>query len=131
MVEGLAKKGHEAKLRDAVTILSAPDKNVDPRLRERLHDHFGSLTRAVVEVPYDASLVSGSGIDLARLAPATRDAWLDATAVIARGRMDGAERAYARRDGGACAVDAAADAMRRDIRHIRLLLPCIRATVSP
>lgn len=85
MVEGLAKKGHEAKLRNAVTILSAPDKNVDPRLRTRLFDHFGSLTRAVVEVPYDTSLVSGSGIGIDRLAPATREAWLGATATIADG----------------------------------------------
>lgn len=85
MVEGLAKKGHGDKLRQAVTILSAPDRTVDPTLRSRLFDHFGSLTRAVVEVPYDPALVSGSGIEMSRLAPATREAWLEATATIARG----------------------------------------------
>lgn len=85
MVEGLAKKGQEAKLRDAVTILSAPDKNVDAALRTRLFDHFGSLTRDVVEVPYDAALVSGSGISIAALSPVTREAWLMATATVANG----------------------------------------------
>ncbi|MEY2848419.1 MAG: hypothetical protein RI885_1084, partial [Actinomycetota bacterium] len=85
MVEGLSGRGHEAKLQSAVTVLSAPDKKVDPRLRGRLHDHFGSLTRAVVEVPYDRSLVSGSGIDMTRLAPATREAWLEVGATIAKG----------------------------------------------
>ena len=85
MVEGLAKKGQEAKLRDAVTLLSAPDKYVDASLRTRLVDHFGSLTRDVVEVPYDSALVSGGGISIKSLSPATRDAWLMATATIANG----------------------------------------------
>ena len=85
MVEGLARKGHEDKLRDAVTILSAPDKNTDARLRSRLLGHFGSLTRDVVEVPYDPALVSGAGISINTLAPATREAWLTATATIANG----------------------------------------------
>ncbi|MFP7833539.1 MinD/ParA family protein [Marisediminicola sp. LYQ134] len=83
MVEGLAQKGHEDKLRSAVTVLSSPEKTVDAHLRSRLHDHFGGLTRAVVEVPHDASLVSGGPIVIDALAPATREAWLHATATIA------------------------------------------------
>jgi MinD-like ATPase involved in chromosome partitioning or flagellar assembly len=85
MVEGLAGKGHEDKLRSAVTVLSSPEKSPDLRLRRRLHDHFGSLTRAVVEVPHDPSLVSGGTIVIDALSPATRNAWLYATAKIAEG----------------------------------------------
>ena len=85
MVEGLVRKGHEEKLRNAVTILSAPDKNVDAALRARLVAHFGSLTRDVVEVPYEPSLVSGGGISIEALSPSTRQAWLTATATIANG----------------------------------------------
>jgi len=85
MVEGLARKGHEEKLRSAVTVLSAPDRAVDDALRQRLNSHFGSLTRAVVEVPYDPALVTGAGITIGAIAPATREAWLNATARIAEG----------------------------------------------
>ena len=85
MVEGLANKGHKEKLSKAVTVLSAPEKTPDPQLLGRLHEHFGSLTRSVVEVPHDPSLVSGSAIVFDALAPATREAWLFVTATIAEG----------------------------------------------
>jgi len=77
--------GREEAVRNAVTILSAPDRRVDKDLRKRVRTHFGALTRAVVEVPYDASLVSGGPIDYDSLKPRTRDAWLRATAVVADG----------------------------------------------
>jgi hypothetical protein len=51
----------------------------------RLHRHFGALTRAVVDVPYDESLVQGGPIVHEDLAAATRTAWLYATAAIAEG----------------------------------------------
>lgn len=85
MVEGLAGKGHQEKLRNAVTVLSAPERTPDPQLRERLRSHFGSLTREVVEVPHDPALVSGGAIVIDDLSHATREAWLDVSAKIADG----------------------------------------------
>jgi len=70
---------------NAVTILSAPARTPDSGLSLRLHRHFGALTRAVVDVPYDESLVQGGPIVHEDLAPATRTAWLYATAAIAEG----------------------------------------------
>ena len=70
---------------NAVTILSAPARTPDAGLSPRLHRHFGALTRAVVDVPYDESLVQGGPIVHEDLAAATRTAWLYATAAIAEG----------------------------------------------
>jgi len=84
-LDALRAAGAGDAVRSAVTILSAPDPKVDRDLRKRLRSHFGALTRAVVEVPYDAALVSGGPIQYERLKPATRDAWLRATAVVADG----------------------------------------------
>lgn len=84
-LDALRAKGHEEAVRRAVTILSAPSPKVDKDLRTRLRGHFGALTRAVVEVPHDKALVSGGPIDYEALQPATRDAWLRATAIVADG----------------------------------------------
>jgi len=84
-LDALRATGHEDAVRRAVTVLSAPDRKVDKDLRKRLRSHFGALTRAVLEVPYDRSLVAGGPIDYEALAPATRDAWLHVTSVVADG----------------------------------------------
>lgn len=85
LVDGLHEKGHGDKVQSAVTVLASPAKTVDAQLNRRLHGHFASLTRAVVDVPHDAALVSGGTLDFTRLAPETREAWLMATATIADG----------------------------------------------
>jgi len=51
----------------------------------REHQHFGQLTRAVVDVPHDEALASGGPIDLAALSPASRRAWLHVAAVLVDG----------------------------------------------
>jgi MinD-like ATPase involved in chromosome partitioning or flagellar assembly len=84
-LDALRATGHEDAVRRAVTVLSAPDRKVDKDLRKRLRSHFGALTRAVLEVPYDRSLVAGGPIDYEALAPETRDAWLHVTSVVADG----------------------------------------------
>ena len=84
-LDALRATGHDDAVRQAVTILSAPDAKVDKDLRTRLRTHFGALTRAVVEVPHDAGLVAGGPIDYETLRPATRAAWLHAAAVVADG----------------------------------------------
>jgi MinD-like ATPase involved in chromosome partitioning or flagellar assembly len=85
LVDGLRAKGYGDTVERAVTILAAPGERPDPALAARLHDHFGQLTRAVVDVPYDPALVAGGTIEVHRLSPATRRAWVHATAAVAEG----------------------------------------------
>ncbi|NTW39692.1 MAG: cobalamin biosynthesis protein CobQ, partial [Cellulomonadaceae bacterium] len=84
-VDALRATGHEDAVRKAVTVLSAPAPGRDERLAARLHEHFGQLTRAVVDVPYDRSLVGGTPLDVDALARPTREAWLRVTAAVAEG----------------------------------------------
>ncbi|WP_166789820.1 MULTISPECIES: cobalamin biosynthesis protein CobQ [unclassified Cryobacterium] len=85
LIDGLRQKGHADKVAQAVTVLASPSKTADEQLSKRLHDHFRQLTRTVVDVPYDASLVGGGPLIIDALAPHTRAAWLQATAAIAEG----------------------------------------------
>ena len=85
MADGLRDKGHEDKVRNAVTLLAAPVGPPDRRLHERVRNHFQRLTRAVLDVPHDPALVSGGHLNVSTLQPATREAWLQATAAIADG----------------------------------------------
>ena len=84
-IDALRAAGYDDLLRSAVTVLSAPEPKVDKQLRERLHEHFGALTRAVLDVPHDKRLIHGGPIEFTTLAPATRAAWLDVTATVADG----------------------------------------------
>jgi MinD-like ATPase involved in chromosome partitioning or flagellar assembly len=85
LVDGLHEKGHAEKVRNAVTVLAAPSKVADVQLNRRLHGHFASLTRAVLDVPHDPALVDGGTLNFDALAPATREAWLQVTATVADG----------------------------------------------
>ncbi len=85
VADALNEKGFGDKVAQAVTILAAPTVRPDPALTARLQDHFGRLTRAVVQVPFDPALVSGGPIDISALSSASREAWLQATALIADG----------------------------------------------
>ncbi|MFC3999898.1 AAA family ATPase [Nocardiopsis sediminis] len=49
---------------------------------DRLEQHFASRCRAVVRVPWDSHLEEGAEVDLDRLAPATRDAYLQLAATV-------------------------------------------------
>jgi MinD-like ATPase involved in chromosome partitioning or flagellar assembly len=84
-IDALRSAGYDDLLRRAVTVLSAPEPKVDKQLRKRLHQHFGALTRAVLDVPHDKRLIHGGPIEYETLAPATRAAWLDVTATVADG----------------------------------------------
>ena len=85
LVDGLYEKGHEQKVREAVTVLASPSKVADAQLNRRLHGHFASLTRAVLDVPHDPALVDGGTLNYDALAPETREAWLQVTATVADG----------------------------------------------
>jgi MinD-like ATPase involved in chromosome partitioning or flagellar assembly len=81
MLDLLGEAGMGDMVSNAVTLLSCPSPNPTP-LIDDLAAHFAGRTRAVVVVPYDAALESGSHIEYPDLAPATRRAWLQAAAVM-------------------------------------------------
>jgi len=81
MLDLLDEAGMEEMVASAVTLLSCPTPNHTP-LIEDLAAHFAARTRAVVVVPYDPVLESGSQIEYSDLQPATRQAWLRAAAVM-------------------------------------------------
>ena len=85
MVDALRSAGRHHAVRNAVTVLSAASRNDDRGLADRLRQHFGQLTRAVVEIPHDDALVAGGPIDLAALSPASRRAWLRVAAAVVDG----------------------------------------------
>lgn len=85
LIDGLRARGLEHKVESAVTVLSAPAREPEEGLSRRLHDHFGRLTRAVLDVPHDPALVDGGTIEIEKLHPETREAWVHVTAAIADG----------------------------------------------
>lgn len=85
LIDGLRSRGMEHKIEHAVTVLSAPARDPEVGLSRRLHDHFGRLTRAVLDVPHDPTLVEGGTIEIDNLHPETREAWVHVTAAIADG----------------------------------------------
>ena len=85
LVDGLREKGFDEKVSTAVTVLSSTAEAPDPQLARRLRGHFGSLTRAVLEVPHDPALVDGGAITFELLSRRTREAWLTVAATVAEG----------------------------------------------
>lgn len=85
VADALNAAGQGAKVRNAVTVLAAPSARSDQALARRLHAHFTGLTRAVVDVPFDPSLVAGGPINVDALTRASRQAWLRVTALVADG----------------------------------------------
>ena len=81
MLDLLHEWGMGQLAQDAVTLLSCPTPNPSPLLDD-LARHFSTRTRAVVVVPYDPTLESGSSIEYPMLLPGTRSAWLQAASVI-------------------------------------------------
>jgi MinD-like ATPase involved in chromosome partitioning or flagellar assembly len=85
MADTLVAHGHEAKLRNAVTVMSHPSPTSYPDLERRLTAHMGQLTREVVSVPFDPALDRGDVIDYDTLSDESREAWLEVTAAVAAG----------------------------------------------
>jgi MinD-like ATPase involved in chromosome partitioning or flagellar assembly len=81
MLDLLIEAGMGQLVANAVTLLSCASPTPTPLL-EDLAAHFRARTRAVTVVPYDPMLESGSSIEYGMLSPATRAAWLRATAVM-------------------------------------------------
>ncbi|PMC74836.1 chromosome partitioning protein [Brachybacterium sp. UMB0905] len=86
MIDELRATGLAEQVDNAVTILSHSSKGkFDPKLRSRLMAHFGAHTRAVTEVPYEQQFVDGSHLDWPQVSDATKNAWMNATALIIDG----------------------------------------------
>jgi MinD-like ATPase involved in chromosome partitioning or flagellar assembly len=85
LADALRAAGHEQTVAQAVTVLAAPARTPDRALSDRLRAHFGQLTRAVLDVPYDPALVPGGPLPYEHLSPRSVDAWLRVTAAVADG----------------------------------------------
>lgn len=86
MIDELRATGLASHVDHAVTILShSSKKGPDAYLKNRLLQHFGAHTRAIVEVPYENQFVDGAPLDWSRVHPRTKRAWLAATAEIVDG----------------------------------------------
>ncbi|WP_422934453.1 MinD/ParA family ATP-binding protein [Sinomonas sp. P47F7] len=93
-VDTLIEMGFADKLSRGVLLVTqppVPSKNRKTRLAangERLHrirEHFGHYVRKIVVAPYDEALDDGADIIFENLAPATQEAYLEATASIIDG----------------------------------------------
>lgn len=86
MIDELRATGLDSKVDHAVTILShSTRRRTDPYLHKRLLQHFGSHTRAIVEVPYEEQFTAGAPLNWPRLHPRTKRAWLSAAAAVVEG----------------------------------------------
>ncbi len=81
-LDWLQAHGHAALASDALMVLSC-DRSSDDVDLERIREHFAARCRAVVEVPHDPHLSTGGRVELTRLRPQTRDAFLRLAALIA------------------------------------------------
>ncbi|MFD6098471.1 AAA family ATPase [Nocardiopsis flavescens] len=85
-LDWLEAHGHEGLVRDAVVVLSMVRSDSKSSVDlDRLEGHFASRCRTVVRVPWDGHLEEGAEVDLERLAPATRDAYLRLAATVGEG----------------------------------------------
>jgi MinD-like ATPase involved in chromosome partitioning or flagellar assembly len=84
-LDWLIAHGHEELVARSVAVISSVRPNTGDVDMQVLRDHFTARCRAVIEIPYDAHLVTGGLIDLERIAPSTRRAYLELAAAVADG----------------------------------------------
>jgi MinD-like ATPase involved in chromosome partitioning or flagellar assembly len=84
LLDHLEQTGRRELVRRAVTVMTMPPHrgDVDPHA---LEEHFDMRCRAVLRVPYDRHLDTGSPVDYAQLSSDSRRAWLRVAAVVAEG----------------------------------------------
>jgi MinD-like ATPase involved in chromosome partitioning or flagellar assembly len=80
-LDWLLAHGHSGLAADALVVLSHDRVSSDVDAR-RIHEHFATRCRAVVDVPHDPHLATGGRIELTRLRPATRNAFLELAALV-------------------------------------------------
>jgi MinD-like ATPase involved in chromosome partitioning or flagellar assembly len=84
LLDHLEQTGRRELVRRAVTVVTIPPhrQDVDPHAIE---DHFELRCRAVLRIPYDRHLDSGSPVDYTALSHESRRAWLRVAAAVADG----------------------------------------------
>ncbi|MDN3311915.1 MinD/ParA family protein [Microbacterium oryzae] len=93
----LEANGHSERVRHAVVVLNQSTPGAPVVRLDELETHFRSRVRAVVRLPYDPQLATGSAITYAELRPATRDAARVLAARVIEGlRPQGAEEGKSR-----------------------------------
>lgn len=93
----LEANGHSERVRHAVVVLNQSTPGAPVVRLDELEAHFRSRVRAVVRLPYDPQLATGSAITYAELRPATRDAARELAARVVEGlRPQGAEEGKSR-----------------------------------
>lgn len=89
LLDRLEDSGQRRLVREAITVITAPQGRLEPARREldasAIGQHFGSRTRVVHVVPFDRVLASGATPRFAAVSAASRTAWLDIAADVARG----------------------------------------------
>jgi MinD-like ATPase involved in chromosome partitioning or flagellar assembly len=76
---------HRDLVRGAVVVISSVRPGSSEVNLDQLEQHFNRRCRAVVRIPFDPHLASGAAIELDRLHPATRDAYLLLAATVVDG----------------------------------------------
>jgi len=95
-LDWLVAHGHEDLVARSVAVISSVRPTTGDIDMGLLREHFGARCRAVVEIPYDAHLVTGGLIDLDRVGAPARQAYLELAAAVADGfALDPLRRAAA------------------------------------
>lgn len=81
----LEANGYPELVKDAVVALNTATQATNLVKLEEIEAHFASRVRAIVKIPYDPSLATGSVIQYDQLRPHTREAARDLAALVADG----------------------------------------------
>jgi MinD-like ATPase involved in chromosome partitioning or flagellar assembly len=88
----LDAQGYSHLVERTVVVISASRPGSPAVNMDQLVDHFASKVRAVQVIPFDSHLAEGSEVDLNRLTPDTRDAFVELAALVADDFPDAAGR---------------------------------------
>jgi MinD-like ATPase involved in chromosome partitioning or flagellar assembly len=81
----LDANGYKHLVRDAIVVLNTATQGTRLVNLSEIETHFRSRVRAIVRIPYDAQLATGSYIDFDKLKPATRAAARELAALVVEG----------------------------------------------
>lgn len=84
LLDALRDRDHRSRILAENAVVIVTEAEPDPRTTDRIVDGFTGHIRAVARIPFDPALKSGP-LRFDTLRPATRDAWVRATAAVAHG----------------------------------------------
>jgi len=88
----LTAQGYAHLVARTVVVISSARPGSSGINMDQLVAHFGTQVRAVTVIPFDTHLAEGSEVDLDRMAPTTRDAFVELAALVADDFPDAAGR---------------------------------------